>query len=58
MSVLDILEDKFENDLIDFLNDFQERNDCKIDFWSWNHVDGCNYSLKVKISKQDQKLIN
>lgn len=58
MTVSDILEDKFENELLDFLNNFQEENDCKIDHWTWTHNEESNYTLNVSISRQDQNLIN
>lgn len=58
MTVSEILEDKFEVELRDFLNNFQIKNECKIEYWSWTYNDKNNYTLRVKIDKQDQNLIN
>lgn len=55
MLVSDKLEDKFENELLDFLNQFQEENDCKIKFWSWTPDGMGNFNLKIEIEKTEAK---
>ena len=58
MNVSEILENKFENDLIDFLNKFQEENDCRIEFWTWTYDENNNYTLRVKVKKESNNMIN
>jgi len=55
--VVEILEDKFEDELLEFLNQFQEENDCKIKQWSFMPDSGSNYTLRVEIEKEDSNLM-
>ncbi|TCM62319.1 hypothetical protein EC844_12547 [Acinetobacter calcoaceticus] len=57
-TVCEMLEDKFEEDILAFLNNFQRENDCKIDHWSFNPDDSGNYNLQIQINKQDSKYLN
>ena len=58
MTVSEMLEDKFEEELREFLNNFQIKNNCKIEHWSWTYNENNNYTLRIKIDRQDQNLIN
>lgn len=56
-SIVEILEDKFEDELLKFLNQFQEENDCKIKEWSFTHDTDNNYTLRVEVEKEDSNLM-
>lgn len=58
MSVCEMLEDKFEEDLREFLNSFQHKNDCKIKHWSWIPDGAGNYTLQVQVEKDDSKYVS
>lgn len=58
MSVCELLEDKFEEELRSFLNDFQLKNDCKIKHWSWVPDGFGNYTLQIKIEKESSNYLS
>ncbi len=55
--IVEILEDKFEDELLAFLNQFQIENDCKIKDWSFVPDGSSNYTLRVEIEKEDSNLM-
>ncbi len=55
--IVEILEDKFEDELLAFLNQFQIENDCKIKEWSFVPDGVSNYTLRVEIEKEDSNLM-
>lgn len=57
MSISELLEDKFEDELLKFLNQFQEDNDCKIKQWSFTPDIDNNYTLRVEVEREGQNLM-
>lgn len=58
MSISELLEDKFEDELLKFLNQFQEDNDCKIKEWSFTPDIDNNYTLRVEVEREGQNLMS
>ncbi|WP_171498732.1 hypothetical protein [Acinetobacter sp. TUM15509] len=58
MSISELLEDKFEDELLKFLNQFQEDNDCKIKEWSFTPDIDNNYTLRVEVEREGQNLLS
>lgn len=58
MSISELLEDKFEDELLKFLNQFQEENDCKIKEWSFTPDSDNNYTLRVEVEMEGSNLMS
>lgn len=58
MSISELLEDKFEDELLKFLNQFQEDNDCMIKEWSFTPDIDNNYTLRVEVEREGQNLMS
>lgn len=57
MSISELLEDKFEDELLKFLNQFQDESDCKIEEWSFTPDSDNNYTLRIEVAKEDSNLM-
>lgn len=57
-TIEEMLEDKFEDELLSFLNRFQQDNDCKIKDWSFTHDGDKDYKLRVEVEKECSRLMS